>query len=100
MNEIEFRNWLAKTGLNKKVICDLVCRIKRMEKEMSFCDMDIEYKKDKCKRILSLFKNKGLNEDMQKLNFNIPTRGYQLNTYRYALNKYIAFLEETTEANQ
>ena len=100
MNEVDFRNWFTKKGLHRKVVCDLVCRLKRMEKDMNFFDVDLEYKKDKCERILALFQKKGLNEDMQKLNCKIPTGKYQFYTYKYALNKYIAFLEETTESNQ
>ena len=33
MNEVDFRNWLVKNDVNKKVQSDIVSRIKKIEKD-------------------------------------------------------------------
>lgn len=100
MNEIDFRIWLFRQGVNKKVASDTVSRIKRIERETNYCDIDIEYRKNKCSVLLALFKNKGINEQMNALETSLPIGKYQLSTYKYALKKYIAFLTETTLKKQ
>ena len=42
MNEIDFRTWLSRQGVNKKVASDMVSRIKRIERETSHYDIDVE----------------------------------------------------------
>lgn len=97
MNEIEFRQWLAKKETALKVQSDLISRLKRLERTIEHGDIDEQYKSDKCAYLLSLFQNKGLNDNMQKLNpIDLPVGKYQLSTFKYALNKYIQFLEEVS----
>ena len=100
MNEVDFRAWLAQNATDKKVASDLVSRLKRLEKEMNHCDIDTEYRSDRCSTLLSYFRKKGLNTEMNALNTSLPVGKYQLSTYKYALNKYIAFLRETTLGEQ
>lgn len=100
MNEIDFRIWLLKKDTNKKVVSDLVSRLKRIEKEINHCDIDYEYHSDKCEKLLSYFYKKGINAQMETIETSLPIGKYQLSTYRYALKKYIAFLDEFTLNNQ
>lgn len=100
MNEMDFRTWLSRQGVNKKVTSDTVSRIKRIEREANHCDIDVEYRKDECSALLSLFKNKGINEHMNALETSLPIGKYQLSTYKYALQKYISFLQETILENR
>lgn len=99
MNEIDFRIWLSQQGVNKKVSSDMVSRLKRIEREINRCDIDIEYRKDECSALLSLFRNKGINEQMNVLKTSLPVGKYQLSTYKYALQRYILFLQESTLEN-
>ena len=66
MNEVEFRNWLEKKGTKKKVQSDTISRLKRVEKEINRCDIDEQYRNDRCEYLLSLFTNMGNNEEMKK----------------------------------
>jgi hypothetical protein len=94
MNEIDFKEWLQKQHTTKKVQGDLISRIKRLERAFDNIDLDEEYQKDKCCFLLSLFKNKGINSEMNKFEMvELPIGKYQLSTYKYALKKYISFIE-------
>lgn len=94
MNEIEFKQWLSDNDIGKKVQSDLVSRIKRFERAIKNCDIDEQYRNDKCEYLLSLFNNKGLNDSMiEYANSGLPIGKYQLSTYKYALKKYIEFLK-------
>ena len=95
MNEIEFKNWLSKKNMNKKVQSDIVSRLRRIEKEIYHCDIDEEYRNDKCKYLISLFSNMGYNSEMEKYkNTNFPIGHYSMNTFKYALRQYIHFCDE------
>lgn len=100
MNEMDFRTWLFHKGFNKKVVSDIVSRLKRIERELNYCDIDMEYRKDECSTLLSLFRTKGINRQMNAIKTSLPIGKYQLSTYKYALQKYIAFLSETTSKKQ
>ena len=100
MNEMNFRAWLSHQGTDKKVVSDTVSRLKRIEREINHCDIDIEYRNDECKTLLALFRTKGINEQMNALETSLPVGKYQLSTYKYALQKYISFLTETILKNQ
>lgn len=96
MNEVEFRNWLEKKGTKKKVQSDTISRLKRVEKEINRCDIDEQYRNDRCEYLLSLFTNMGNNEEMKKFpNANLPIGKYYMSTFRYALKKYVEFCDET-----
>ena len=95
MNEIEFRQWLSKKDISKKMQSDFISRLKRLEREIGNCDIDEQYRSNKCQYLLSLFSNKGINEDMDKYqNIDLPIGKYHLSTYKYALTRYIQFLED------
>ncbi len=47
MREIEFRQWLSKNNISKKMQSDLVSRLKRFEKAIENCDIDEQYRSDK-----------------------------------------------------
>ena len=95
MNELTFRKWLADNGYNSKVASDTISRLKKLEHSANNCDLDTEYKKDGCAFLLSLFLNKGENENMAALPDNeLPVGKYHLSTYKYALNIYLKFKNE------
>lgn len=96
MNEVEFRNWLEKKNIKKKVQGDCVSRLKRIERELNHCDIDEQYRSDKCEHLLAAFLNMGKNEDMKKYpDANLPIGKYYMSTYRHSLKQYIKFCEET-----
>ncbi len=95
MNEVEFKNWLSLKKVNKKVQSDIISRIKRIEREINQCDIDEQYRIDRCEYLLSLFVNMGDNEQMRLYPNNFPIGRYHMNTFRYAINKYIQFCDES-----
>lgn len=93
MNEVNFKLWLNDRGYSKKLQSDIVSRLKKIEREFGFIDIDDEYSNDKCERLLSSFKNKGENEEMKRFNsLSLPIGKYQLSTYKYAVSLYLKFL--------
>lgn len=97
MNEVEFRNWLINNGVKTKVVGDTITRLKRLEREIKNCDIDEQYRSDKCEHLLKLFLNMGNNDEMKKhLNTNLPIGKYYMSTYRHALKQYIRFLDDVT----
>lgn len=98
MNELMFRKWLVENGYNKKVVSDIISRLKRFEHSVNNCDIEDEYKKDNCKYLISLFYNKGQNIEMRRLKDNeLPIGSYSLSTYKYALNVYLKYIKEKQE---
>lgn len=98
MNEVEFKNWLIKTGVKSKVASDTVSRLKRIEREIKNCDIDEQYRTDKYEYLLALFLEMGNNEEMKKYpNANFPIVKYYISTFRYALKQYIQFCEEESK---
>ena len=98
MKEIEFREWLSKNGVSRKVQSDTISRLKRFERVNGYSDLEKEYKKDKCDFLFSLFENKGINENMQKLGeTGLPIGKYHLSTYKYALSLYIKYLQSEND---
>ncbi len=92
MNEIDFRNAMEAAGRNRKVIGDMICRIKRVEKELGWIDIDEEYENDRCQHLLSLFVNTGRNARMQEYRTSLPIGKYTLNNYRHAIRVYADFM--------
>ena len=93
MDEVNFRTWMSSNGVNSKVISDTISRLKRLEKELKNCDVDEEYRADKCERIFSALANNGNNEIMRSFkSANLPIGKYYMSTFRYALKKYVDFL--------
>ena len=96
MNEIEFRTWLSKNGMPSKVRSDLVSRLKKLERSLGNCDLEEEYRKDRCSFVLSLFRNKGENGDMARFgDTGLPVGKYHLSVYKYAVQKYLDYLNAT-----
>ena len=94
MNEVEFRNWLVSSGVHSKVISDIISRIKRIEREIGNCDIDEQYRSDKCERLLLIFSKMGTNAEMKKEGqVDLPIGKYYMNTYRHAIKQYILFKE-------
>lgn len=95
MNELEFKTWMKKKKIKDKVVGDIISRLKRIEREIENCDIDEQYRSDKCEALLKLFMNNGDNEEMKKYpNTTLPIGKYYMSTYRYAINQYIQFIEE------
>ncbi len=95
MNEVEFRNWLLQNNVKRKVQSDIVSRLKKIEREIEDCDLDAQYKTDRCERLMYLFSNMGLNDEMKKYpNAHFPFGKYYMNTFRYAIKCYVSFCNE------
>lgn len=98
MNEVNFRNWLSKKNVGKKVQSDTISRLKRIEKEINHCDIDEQYRSDKCHYLMSLFSNMGNNSEMKKYeNVSFPIGKYTMNTFKYALRQYVNFCDDSSE---
>lgn len=96
MNEVDFRNWLVKNGVKRKVQSDIVSRIKKIEREIESCDIDEQYRRDRCEYLMSLFLSMGVNEEMKKYpNTDFPIGKYYMSTFRHAIKYYIRFREES-----
>lgn len=96
MDEMNFRKWLNSQGVSLKMQSDICSRIKRLERTTQSCDIGEEYCNDRCAYLLSLFENKGVNDNMKKLGeVDLPIGKYQLSVFKYAVNKYIKYIEET-----
>ena len=96
MNELNFRNWMIALGKNKKVTSDTVSRLKRIEKEIGPCDIDNEYQKDRCEKLLELFYKNGDNEAMKSYKTSLPVGKYHMSTYRLAIRQYVKFCDEVS----
>lgn len=95
MNEVEFRNWQSKRGVDKKVRSDTISRLKRIERELNHCDIDEQYRSDRCEYLMLLFSNMGQNSEMGKYqNINFPIGKYAMNTFKYALRQYVSFCDD------
>lgn len=59
MSIVDFSNWLLSNVTNKKVVYDIVSRLKRINRELmnqiSYTTIDIEYSKYKCVTLLNSF---------------------------------------------
>ncbi len=91
MQEIEFRKWLADNNVSKKMQSDFVSRIKRIEKGLEIFDIDEEYKKDKCEKLLKYLSG-GCKEKVYSQNLELLGTSKQYSVLKYAVNKYISFL--------
>ncbi len=100
MNEVDFKNWLLKSSVNKKVQSDIISRIKKIEREIENCDIDEQYRSDRCKHLMSLFSNMGVNDEMKKFTSpNFPIGKYHMNNFRYAIRHYVRFCDEMSNSN-
>lgn len=92
MQEIEFRKWLTDNDVSKKMQSDFVSRIKRIEKSLEIFDIDEEYKKDNCEKLLKYLSG-GCKEKVYNQNLELPSTSKQYSVLKYAVNKYLLFLE-------
>ena len=97
MNEVEFRNWMTKKGTKTKIISDCISRLRRIEREFDHCDLDEEYRSDRCEFLMAAFEQIGQNEKMKRYqNANLPIGKYYMSSYRYSLKQYVAFMDAET----
>jgi len=93
MDELNFRLWLKNNSYSKKVESDVVSRLKKLERELHYIDIEKEYSKDNCSSLLLLFKNKGENKEMTDIDpSSLPIGKYQLSSYKYSVTLYIKYL--------
>ncbi|MGN0432578.1 MAG: hypothetical protein ACI4EQ_09530 [Lachnospiraceae bacterium] len=101
MNELDFRQWLNHNQVSRKMQSDFISRIKKVERSIENCDIDEQYRSDRCSYLLSLFKNKGINPNMsQYSDVDLPIGTYYLCVYKHAITKYIQFLDESSNVRQ
>lgn len=100
MDELGFKKWLAEKGTNRKVQSDCVSRLKHIERELDHCDLDEQYRNDRCNFILGVFLKMGKNSNMDKFpHANFPIGKSCMSTYRYSLKKYVEFCDEANSVN-
>jgi len=101
MNEVEFKNWLSKNEVNGKVQSDFISRIKRIERELNQCDIDEQYRTDRCENLMAAFLNMGINKEMEKYpNANFPVGKYYMSTFRLAIKKYVMFCDDVISKSE
>lgn len=98
MQEIEFRKWLSDNKVSKKMQSDFVSRIKRIEKGLEIFDIDEEYKKDKCEKLLKYLSG-GCKEKLYNQNLELLGTSKQYSVLKYAVNKYLNFLKTLSVSN-
>lgn len=92
MKELDFRKWLNVNGVSKKMQSDFVSRLKRLETKLEIFDIDEEYKKDKCEKLLKYLSN-GCKEIPYSKTLELLGTSNQHTVLKYAVKKYISFLE-------
>ena len=92
MKELEYRRWLNKSGVSKKMESDFVSRLKRIETKLGIYDIDEEYKFDKCIRLMQYLSDGCKNSPYPK-SLEFTGTSNQHTVLKYALKKYISFLE-------
>lgn len=101
MNEMDFRNWMTENGAKRKVISDCVSRLKRIEREFDHCDLDEEYRSDRCTFLMDAFELMGQNDKMRQFpNADFPIGKHYMSTYRHSLKKYVTFCDSTIISEQ
>lgn len=94
MKELDFRKWLNENGVSKKMQSDFVSRLKRLETKLEIFDIDEEYKADKCEKLLKYLSD-GCKESPYAKNLELLGTSNQYTVLKYAVKKYILFLEST-----
>lgn len=92
MKELDFRKWLNESGVSKKMQSDFVSRLKRLETKLEIFDIDEEYKSDKCQKLLN-FLSEGCKNSPYSKGLNLQGTSNQYTVLKYAVKKYISFLE-------
>ena len=92
MKELEYRKWLKTSGVSRKMESDFVSRVKRLETKLCIYDIDEEYQYDKCERLLK-YLSSGCKDSPYSKSLELPGTSNQYTVLKYALKKYISFLE-------
>lgn len=92
MKELEYRQWLRNLGISKKMESDFVSRLKRLETKLCIYDIDEEYQYDKCTRLLK-YLSSGCKDSPYPKSLELLGTSNQYTVLKYALKKYISFLE-------
>ena len=92
MKELDFRKWLNETGVSKKMQSDFVSRLKRLETKLEIFDIDEEYKSDKCQKLLK-YLSEGCKNSPYSKELDLQGASNQYTVLKYAVKKYISFLE-------
>lgn len=101
MNSRKFKSWLIENGSSPKVASDQASRLRRLEKELKECDIDEQYRKDKCKELIELLSIRHRkNENNIITDTKLPVNKYYMSAYRLALKKYVLFCDEFISNNQ
>lgn len=95
MDEVGFLNFLRSKGIDKKICSDHISRIKRVEKCIADCEIEEEYRKDRCSQLLSYFEKKSSEKIKKVLIAPLPIGRYSMNTFRYSIKRYIEFLDNS-----
>ncbi|MCI6954187.1 MAG: hypothetical protein SOU88_08315 [Candidatus Treponema excrementipullorum] len=93
MKEIEFRDWLLNQGVSKKMQSDFVSRLKRLETNLDFFDIDEEVKFDNCNRLLN-YLSSGCKESPYSKKLELAGSSKQYTVLKYAVKKYLSFLQD------
>ena len=92
MKELDFRKWLNENGVSKKMQSDFVSRLKRLEIKLEIFDIDEEYKYDKCQKLLK-YLSEGCKNSPYSKGLSLKGTSNQYTVLKYAVKKYISFLE-------
>lgn len=94
MNTLEFSSYLLSKGVNKKVISDIISRLKRINNELLEIgtNIDEQFNLDKCKAIFESFNRKKPHSKKMLKGSSLPLDKPEISNYKYALNKYISYL--------
>jgi len=97
MKEIEFKKWLFTKTTSKKIISDIISRLKTIERSLNI-DIDSEYEHDSCFHLFSFFENCGRNDYSASIkNCTLPIGKYYLSSYKLALKKYMDYIKTSKE---
>ena len=92
MKELYFRKWLNENDEKKKMQSDFVSRLKRLEIKLEIFDIDEEYKSDKCQKLLK-YLSEGCKNSPYSKGLSLKGTSNQYTVLKYAVKKYISFLE-------
>jgi hypothetical protein len=91
MDNLGFRMWLSEIHIKKKVISDIISRLKHVERELGNMDLDELYDADFFDSLYSLFINQGQKLEYLYPNAKLPNTKYQLNNYKHAIYRYASY---------
>ncbi|MDO5018757.1 MAG: hypothetical protein Q4E02_05595 [Lagierella massiliensis] len=95
MNIMEFSNYLLSKGNKKKVVSDIVSRLKRIDNELILMgtSIDEQYSVDKCNVLIKSFSRKTSDFEKMLKGSSLPLDKPEIANYKYSLNKYLGYLD-------